>query len=496
MTKSTRSGLRRRDDNTGRNKICASRFWLYGVHPVREALGNPDRRKHRLVVTRNALNRLGEHVQNSGLVPEVVPSRNFPVTFESGTSHQGCALLVDPLPRTKRDHHVFEDQPGWPHLSVFLDRVTDPMNTGAVLRASGAFGVDAVIAPARHSARESGALAKAASGALDRVPYLRVPNLANAMNSASGTGTIIIGLDGSAVNELGELLSFDRPRVFNCRCIWLRGQGPQKENTGLLSLSGTHWTGRNGRFIERRDFGRDHAVCHKDTAIPGLKRRPPADSLTVRRATSRRRQPSPGRDRIAGKGNHVPPGVSPPTPCGHHRAKAVFDDLVAETHHDFAITLEFRQDRIRIRGSGTVNQDGGIPMLTRRHILLLATLSGAALAVGNPVAAAQPMVFSNGGFAINGYDPVAYFTEGEPVEGLDEHTLTWNDATWRFANAKNLEAFEADPETYAPRYGGYCAYAVSRNYTASTDPDAWTIHDGKLYLNYQQDRSVSLVGQY
>ncbi len=228
MPKSMRSGSRQRGDNTGRNKIGESRFWLYGVHPVREALGNPDRRHYRLVVTRNALNRLGEHVQNSSLVPEIVPPRNFPVTFESGTSHQGCALLVDPLPRTKRGRHVFEKQPGRPHLSVLLDRVTDPMNTGAVLRTSGAFGVDAVIAPTRHSARESGALAKAASGALDRVPYLRVPNLANAMKSASDSGTIIIGLDGSAATELGELLASIDPDSSIAVAFGSEGKGLRK----------------------------------------------------------------------------------------------------------------------------------------------------------------------------------------------------------------------------------------------------------------------------
>ena len=207
VPKSTRSGPHRKSDNTGRKRTGASRFWLHGVHPVREALGNPDRKSYRLVVTRNALNRLGEHVPKSGLVPEIVPSRNFPVKFKSDTSHQGCALLVDPLPRRELDRHEFEEKFGQPHLAVFLDRVTDPMNTGAVLRTARTFGVDAVIAPARHSARESGALAKAASGALDRVPYLRVPNLANAMMAASDSGSMIIGLDGSAVTELSELLT-------------------------------------------------------------------------------------------------------------------------------------------------------------------------------------------------------------------------------------------------------------------------------------------------
>ncbi len=90
------------------------------------------------------------------------------------------------------------------------------------------------------------------------------------------------------------------------------------------------------------------------------------------------------------------------------------------------------------------------------------------------------------GVAIDGTDAVAYFTESRPVEGKREHSFEWNGATWRFASAENLEAFRADPERYAPQYGGYCAWAVSQGYTASTDPEAWDIVDGKLYLNYSK----------
>ena len=89
-----------------------------------------------------------------------------------------------------------------------------------------------------------------------------------------------------------------------------------------------------------------------------------------------------------------------------------------------------------------------------------------------------------GGLALDGYDPVAYFTDGKPVEGSKEHSLEWNGATWRFTSAAHLEEFEKSPEKYAPQYGGYCAWAVSHGYTADVDPDAWTIVDGKLYLNY------------
>jgi len=101
----------------------------------------------------------------------------------------------------------------------------------------------------------------------------------------------------------------------------------------------------------------------------------------------------------------------------------------------------------------------------------------------------KPKVFSTGDGAIRGYDPVAYFTESKPVKGKAELTAEWMGATWRFASAKNRDMFKADPAKYAPQFGGYCAFAVSRGYTASTDPDAWTIVDGKLYLNY----SVSVM---
>jgi len=89
--------------------------------------------------------------------------------------------------------------------------------------------------------------------------------------------------------------------------------------------------------------------------------------------------------------------------------------------------------------------------------------------------------------AVSGYDPVAYFTDGKPVEGKSDYQYKWKGATWRFANAKNLEAFKADPEAYAPQYGGYCAWAVSQGYTASADPKVWRIVGKKLYLNYNQD---------
>jgi YHS domain-containing protein len=91
------------------------------------------------------------------------------------------------------------------------------------------------------------------------------------------------------------------------------------------------------------------------------------------------------------------------------------------------------------------------------------------------------------GTAIEGYDPVAYFEEGKPVEGDSDHAYEWMGATWYFASAENRDRFAADPEKYAPQYGGYCAWAVANGYTAKIDPQAWAVVDDKLYLNYSLD---------
>jgi YHS domain-containing protein len=125
-------------------------------------------------------------------------------------------------------------------------------------------------------------------------------------------------------------------------------------------------------------------------------------------------------------------------------------------------------------------------LISRRH--LFGAIAGACLALGlaAPAYAAQPSIFQDDGLAIRGYDPVAYFTQGKPVEGKAAHQLKWRGAIWCFATVDHLEKFKANPEKYAPQYGGYCAYAVSRNYTAKIEPDAWTIHKGKLYLNYNR----------
>jgi len=112
-----------------------------------------------------------------------------------------------------------------------------------------------------------------------------------------------------------------------------------------------------------------------------------------------------------------------------------------------------------------------------------------------PAAALSPVnktIF--GGVAIDGYDPVAYFEEGAPRQGSKAFTFDWNGAAWRFATAEHRDRFAAAPEKYAPQYGGYCAWAVGHGYTAGIDPDAWTIRDGKLYLNYDLEIREKWLG--
>jgi len=113
-------------------------------------------------------------------------------------------------------------------------------------------------------------------------------------------------------------------------------------------------------------------------------------------------------------------------------------------------------------------------------LFVVSTLAGAEVREGHLVNV------DDNGVILNGHDPVAYFTEDEPVEGDPAHQTTYQGATYHFASAENQAAFEADPEKYAPAYGGYCAYGVSKGTLASIDPEAFQIVDGRLMLQYSQ----------
>ena len=116
--------------------------------------------------------------------------------------------------------------------------------------------------------------------------------------------------------------------------------------------------------------------------------------------------------------------------------------------------------------------------ITASLILLLISIQAHAL---DPI---YTSLFSSK--AIKGYDTVAYFTEGKPVKGSSEFTTEYKGATWLFSSQENLDKFVSAPDDYAPQYGGYCAYAVAQDQTASIRPELFTIHEGKLYLNYNE----------
>lgn len=211
------------DKERARRASAAETVWLFGLHAVRDALTNAAREKLRLVLTRNALDRLGD---TCGMEPEIVDARVFakevPIAEES--VHQGAALEVKPLRWGSLSEACLREAPGETRpLVVALDRVTDPHNIGAVLRSAEVFGARAVIAPARHSAPETGALAKTASGALERQPYLRVPNLADALISLREMGFILIGLDGTGTETLPDVLADLPGRAI---CLVLGAEGP------------------------------------------------------------------------------------------------------------------------------------------------------------------------------------------------------------------------------------------------------------------------------
>lgn len=211
------------DKERARRAAAAETVWLFGLHAVRDALANPAREKLRLVVTQNALTRLGDL---HGMTPEVTDPRVFDkaVPLSPDSVHQGAALEVKPLKWGSLSEVALREAPGERRpLLVALDRVTDPHNIGAVLRSAEVFGARAVIAPARHSAPETGALAKTASGALERQPYLRVPNLAEALSQLKNMGFVLIGLDGGGSAELPEVLDALSGRAV---CLVMGAEGP------------------------------------------------------------------------------------------------------------------------------------------------------------------------------------------------------------------------------------------------------------------------------
>ena len=179
-------------------------YWLYGFHAVAAALANPERRSRKLLATSDALDTLNREVGTAAAGGvETVDRGAIARRLPRNAVHQGVALEVWPLaPRRFADVLALDANQPKPNIVVLLDQVTDPHNVGAVLRSAAAFGARAVVVTERHSPGETGALAKAASGALDVVPYLQVTNLARSLVMLSDIGYWRISLVAGAEAKL------------------------------------------------------------------------------------------------------------------------------------------------------------------------------------------------------------------------------------------------------------------------------------------------------
>ncbi|MBS0126655.1 23S rRNA (guanosine(2251)-2'-O)-methyltransferase RlmB [Thetidibacter halocola] len=204
-------------------KAAASEtVWLFGLHAVRDALLNPRRDRVRLVLTPNAADKLADAVATSGMTPEISDPRKFAAPLDPQSVHQGAALEVRPLDWGSLEDVAMAEGTG-PARLVLLDRVSDPHNVGAILRSAEVFGARAVIGTRHHSAPETGALAKTASGALERQPYLRVTNLAEAIRDLQEMGVLVLGLDGEAEHTVEQALEGRRDHAV---ALVLGAEGP------------------------------------------------------------------------------------------------------------------------------------------------------------------------------------------------------------------------------------------------------------------------------
>ena len=172
---------------------------LYGWHPVTAALQNPSRRVRKLLATENAARRLGDEKIPTSPPPEIVRPDAIAARLAPDAVHQGLYLEADPLPSPPIEELATDG------LVLVLDQITDPHNVGAIFRSAAAFAVTAIVTTARHSPEATGVLAKAASGALEHVPFVMVQNLARGLAALKERGFLVIGLDSGGDEDLAAL---------------------------------------------------------------------------------------------------------------------------------------------------------------------------------------------------------------------------------------------------------------------------------------------------
>ena len=172
---------------------------MYGWHTVTAALRNPARHLRKLLVTENAARRLTDEGVKPAIAPEIVRPSAIAERLLPDAVHQGLYLETDPLPSP-----AVEELPA-KGIVLVLDRITDPHNVGAIFRSAAAFAATAIVTTQRHSPEATGALAKAASGALENVPLVNVQNLARGLAALKQSGFLVVGLDSSGDSDLAAL---------------------------------------------------------------------------------------------------------------------------------------------------------------------------------------------------------------------------------------------------------------------------------------------------
>ena len=232
--------------------LAPDQVYLYGLHTVRAALANPERKNIKLSATQNALVRLEiGPVDELGIPVEIVSPQDIDKVLGPEAIHQGVMLETRPLPVRRLE--ALKDSP----LLLVLDQVTDPHNVGAIMRSAVAFDAGAVITTQRHSPTESGVLAKSASGALELIPYIQITNLADALGELHRLGFVTIGLDSEGPAPLEGTFSGeqDRPRPR------LRGQGAAPEDAGNGERAGAARHAGRDQVTQRLERGRDRPLC-------------------------------------------------------------------------------------------------------------------------------------------------------------------------------------------------------------------------------------------
>lgn len=202
------SGSSSRGTPTGRSGGGGRSIWLYGTHAVIAALTNPARRRHRLIATKQAyeglLSLLGDDALPLDPEAEIVDRTEVDSACGPDSVHQGLALLVDPL-EEEAIEDIITERPSGADTLVVLDQATDPRNIGSVMRSARAFGARAIIMQDRNAPPETGAMAKAASGAMEHVTVVRVTNLARALWILKDANYWCMGLDGTADKDIGDV---------------------------------------------------------------------------------------------------------------------------------------------------------------------------------------------------------------------------------------------------------------------------------------------------